>query len=92
MRHESVRDDEWRRSGHACLIPEVSGEGVAEEPAGRDNLIGASQTAKGDVAQASADRVANDEGAGKHRHRGRHTEDHGEVRPPVVRDAAANEG
>ena len=70
---------------------EVLRELLAEESSETTADIGGAETLQHQIAQAAAHRVADEQRAGEHRHRGRHADDHGEVRPPVIAQAAGDE-
>ena len=81
---EPLEDDERRRRMLERRLRELR----AEESGRDDRRVGAPKTLQHEIAQAAADGVADEQRAGEHRHRGRHAHDHGEVRPPVVAQAA----
>ena len=58
------------------LLPEESGRD--------DHLIGAAETMEDEVAEAAADRIANQERAGEHGDRRGNAGDHGKVGTPVI--------
>jgi hypothetical protein len=54
-------------------------------------VIGAAETAQSDLTQAAADGITHNERAREDGNSRRHTEDDGEVRTPVIREAAEGE-
>jgi hypothetical protein len=68
------------KSGLLQLI----GQRLAEEPSARHDVLGRAQASDGEVAQATADRVADQQRAGEHRHRRRDAEHDGQVGAPVI--------
>ena len=84
-------DDPWKDGERRGWMPEVLRELGAEESSRDDRHIGGAKTLQYQIAEAAADGVADEQRAGEHRHRGRHTGDHGEVRPPVIAQSAGDE-
>ena len=91
-RDEGVGDDERRRRAGTERALEVVRQVLTEESHRRQDLIGVSQPAERDVAQAVAHRVADDQRTGEHGHGRRHAQRHGEIGAPVKARGAEDEG
>ena len=61
---------------------------LAEEAIGRHHVVGRADALAQQVAEARPDRLAHEQCAGQHRHRGGDAGDHGHVRAPVVQEVA----
>ena len=78
-------------------MPRECSRGVGRQrPRGKDrsadNGLGAPEPAERDLAQAAPHRIADDQRAREHRGCRRNAEQHGQIRPPVEREAAGDEG
>ena len=67
------------------------GQRLAEEVRRHDDVVGVAEALQHQVAQARPNRVADQQRAGEHGDRRGHAGDNGQVRPPVVAEAAGDE-
>ncbi len=86
--NHGIRDDERRDTGdvgrRTRLLLEIIRELLPKEP-GRDNqVVGLAQPSDDEIAQAATYGITHQECAGENCHRGRHADDHGQMRAPVV--------
>jgi len=61
---------------------------LAEQIRRRDDVVGLTQAAEQQVAKTAADRVAHEQCSRQHRHSRGHAEHDGDVRAPVIGQAA----
>ena len=92
---ETRHDDQGRRLSKRrpeCLrLAHIVSQRFAEESDGGDDEIRPPETLQDQVAQATADRVADEQRARKHGHRRGHTDHHCDVGAPVVGQPADDE-
>jgi hypothetical protein len=77
--------------GETRVALDVFGQRLAEEPGGRDDVVGAAEAAEEDVTQGGAHRVADEERAGEHGRGGGNAQDDREVRAPEESEVASEE-
>ena len=65
--------------------PSARGQILAEEAVARDYVIGIAQPRQHQVPQTGAHRIAHQQRAAQHAGRGRHAQQHGQVRAPIPR-------
>src|SRR5262249_27095967 len=74
--------------GADVLRLQLAGQFLAEEPARDERVVHPAKLPQGQLAQATLQRVADEEGAGQHGGADRHPESNGTVAAPVVAEVA----
>src|SRR5437667_7192106 len=85
------RSDAVERRAERLVAREFGCERFTEETGRQHHDIGAAETLQHEIPEAAADRIADEERAGKNGHGCRDAQHHGDVRPPVVREAAKDQ-
>jgi hypothetical protein len=85
------RGDRGERAREGGVGGDVGGQLFAEKARRDDDLIGAAEAIEHQIPQAAADRVADQQRAAEHRHRGRDAEHHRGVGAPVVPESVSDE-
>ena len=92
MRNEGIRDHERRGGCRGNALAESVGNVRADKGRRADNRLGAPEPAERDLTKTAPHRIADNQRARQHRGCRSDSEQHGQIGPPVEREAAGDEG
>ena len=90
VNHQSLEGDQWA-SGELLALREIRTQPFGKETRPGDNGVGSPDSVQHQIAQTRAHRITHNKCAREHRHRRRHSQNHQQIRPPVIGETAANQ-